>query len=97
MLVVPIDDLKRKQTNKIYHTNGDKHTLADSTASAGDGSAPTNRYDVNHDGAVDVGDVNTVLADILATGGTTLEYDVNGDGKVDVGDVNSILDAILGQ
>ena len=51
--------------------------------------------DVNHDGAVDVGDVNTVLDDILATGGTTLTLDVNGDGVVDVGDVNTILERIL--
>ena len=51
--------------------------------------------DLNSDGAVDVGDVNTVLDDILATGGTTLTLDVNGDGVVDVGDVNAILERIL--
>ncbi|MBQ9466578.1 MAG: leucine-rich repeat protein [Muribaculaceae bacterium] len=51
--------------------------------------------DVNHDGLVDVGDVNTVLDDILATGGTTLAFDINGDGAVNVGDVNTILEAIL--
>lgn len=55
------------------------------------------KYDVNGDGHVDVGDVNTILGDILATGGTTLSYDVNGDGRVDVGDVNTILAAILAQ
>ena len=60
------------------------------------GGDPGNKYDVNKDGKVDVGDVNTVLGDILATGGKTIAYDVNGDGKVDVGDVNSILAAILG-
>ena len=56
---------------------------------------PTLLGDVNGDGVVDVGDVNTVLADILETGGTTIAYDVNGDGKVDVGDVNTILAIIL--
>ena len=56
---------------------------------------PFSPYDVNHDDAIDVGDVNTVLADILATGGQTLDYDVNVDGAVDVGDVNAILNAIL--
>ncbi len=50
--------------------------------------------DVNDDGRVDVGDVNTVLSDILL-GGTTMDYDVNGDGRVDVGDVNTILTTIL--
>ena len=100
--VVATSDFSGSGTMALRHsitveTNGDKHTLVDSTASAGDGSAPTNRYDVNHDGAVNVGDVNTVLADILATGGRTAAYDVNGDGAVNVGDVNAILAAILAQ
>ncbi|MBQ9466768.1 MAG: leucine-rich repeat protein [Muribaculaceae bacterium] len=49
--------------------------------------------DVNGDNALDVGDVNAVLADILAGGGNV--YDVNGDGNVDVGDVNAVLIVIL--
>lgn len=63
----------------------------DASAEGGAG----NPLDVNGDGNVDVGDVNTVLGDILNTGGTTLSYDVNNDGHVDVGDVNTILAAIL--
>lgn len=51
--------------------------------------------DLNHDGAVNVCDVNLVLDDILTTGGTTLTLDVNDDGAVNVGDVNAILDRIL--
>ncbi len=50
--------------------------------------------DVNHDGEVNVGDVNYVLALIL-----TEDYeavaDVNGDDEVNVGDVNAILSYIL--
>ncbi len=57
-------------------------------------AAAANKYDVNADGKVDVGDVNAVLASILA-GGKDSKYDVNGDGKVDVGDVNAILAEIL--
>ena len=53
-------------------------------------------YDVNSDSAIDVGDVNAVLGDIL-TGGKTALYDVNADGTVDVGDVNAILAEILKQ
>lgn len=68
-----------------------KHSLADVVFNLFEAG---NKYDVNGDGNVDVGDVNAVLADILA-GGTTLAYDVNGDGHVDVGDVNAILTAIL--
>ena len=50
--------------------------------------------DVNEDGAVDVGDVNTVLAAIL-NNDSRLSLDVNGDNNVDVGDVNTILNTIL--
>lgn len=64
----------------------------DPTLEGGDDSDP---LDVNGDGAVNVGDVNILLADIIATGGTTLAYDVNGDGAVNIGDVNVILAAIL--
>lgn len=55
-----------------------------------------NKYDVNSDGNVDVGDVNAVLKAILA-GDNASKYDVNGDSAVDVGDVNAILQAILAQ
>lgn len=51
--------------------------------------------DVNRDEAVDVGDVNTVLDAILASGEADPSLDVNGDGTVDVGDTNYILDLIL--
>ena len=62
-----------------------------------EGDAPepsSNKFDVNGDGSVDVGDVNAVLDEILS-GGNTSKFDVNGDGNVDVGDVNAILDEIL--
>lgn len=58
---------------------------------AGSGADP---MDINNDGKVDVGDVNAVLAAILA-GDKDTALDVNHDGSVDVGDVNAILDAIL--
>lgn len=55
--------------------------------------------DINGDLAVDVGDVNVILAAILnpsqAVAGSLL--DVNKDGAVDVGDVNVILSMILDQ
>lgn len=76
----------------VVEENGARHALDNEYASVNGGGDP---MDVNGDGAVDVGDVNTVLGDIL-TGGTTTAFDVNGDGAVDVGDVNAILGAILG-
>lgn len=54
----------------------------------------TNPFDVNGDGVVDVGDVNAILAAILA-GDKSAKYDVNGDDNVDVGDVNAVLGYIL--
>ena len=80
--------------------------IATVTVSSADGKAEPDQclvrvmtsagiWDVNGDGAVNVGDVNTMLADILATGGRTAAYDVNGDGNVNVGDVNAVLDVIL--
>lgn len=49
-------------------------------------------YDVSGDGLVNVGDVNVLLADILAGVAT---HDLNGDGAVNVGDVNLVLNYIL--
>lgn len=72
--------------------NGTKHNLADCWTTAG----ASNPLDVNGDGNVDVGDVNTILAAILA-GNHNAAYDVNGDHNVDVGDVNTILEVILKQ
>lgn len=53
-----------------------------------------NPYDVNGDGSVNVGDVNTVLNLILAEA-YDAKCDVNRDGMVNVGDVNVILADIL--
>jgi hypothetical protein len=44
--------------------------------------------DVNHDGAVDVDDLTTV---ILAWGGSDPEADITGDGVVDVDDLTSVI------
>ena len=53
-----------------------------------------NKFDVNGDKKVDVGDVNAVL-DAILNNSNDSKFDVNGDNKVDVGDVNAILDYIL--
>ncbi|MBQ9466059.1 MAG: hypothetical protein IJU62_03670 [Muribaculaceae bacterium] len=74
-------------SNKPYSSGGKVMEFR-----ATDGS----KFDVNSDGRVDVGDVNAVLAAILA-GETSSKYNVNGDAGVDVGDVNAILEAILAQ
>lgn len=77
----------------VVEEDGTRHQLDNTFANVNGGGSP---YDVNDDGNVDVGDVNAVLADILAGGATSL-YDVNGDGNVDVGDVNAILADILSE
>lgn len=50
--------------------------------------------DVNGDGEVNVGDVNDILATIIAEGYVEAQ-DVNDDGAVNVGDVNQVLAYIL--
>ena len=52
--------------------------------------------DVNSDGAVNITDINAVIAAILS-GQDTYDgrADVNGDGAVNITDVNTIIDLIL--
>lgn len=55
--------------------------------------------DVNNDGEVTVGDINTVIRVILGNdvGHDILERaDVNADGEITVGDINAIIKVILG-
>ncbi len=54
----------------------------------------TERFDMNGDRRIDVGDVNAILAEVLE-GDATGQFDINGDNRVDVGDVNSVLECIL--
>ena len=50
--------------------------------------------DVNHDGEVNIADVNAVIGVIL-TGTMMYSPDVNLDGEVNIADVNMIIDYIL--
>jgi len=56
--------------------------------------SPVMPGDVNLDGAVNIGDVNLVINDILA-GTMSLDCDVNGDGTVNITDVNAIINHII--
>lgn len=53
------------------------------------------RADINHDNELDVGDVNTLLDEILSPSASSPMLDINEDGAVDVGDINIILELIL--
>ena len=50
--------------------------------------------DVNHDGEVNIADVNAVI-DAILTDAFTPDIDVNKDGEVNIADVNMIIDCIL--
>lgn len=50
--------------------------------------------DVNHDGEVNIADVNAVIEEILS-GGVAPNADVNIDGEVNIADVNAVIDVIL--
>lgn len=51
-------------------------------------------YDLNGDGVVNVGDINTIINAIL-NAENELKYDVNGDYTVNLADLNVIISAIL--
>lgn len=55
--------------------------------------------DLNHDGIVDVSDVNILIDIVLGNGDedTSIDPDINSDGSVDVEDVNYLLNFVLGQ
>ena len=50
--------------------------------------------DVNHDGEVNIADVNAVV-NVILTGMMTYSADVNRDGEVNIADVNAVIGAIL--
>lgn len=54
--------------------------------------------DVNHDGEVNIADINAIIDIILggnADGDTRHRADVNGDGEVNIADINAVIDIIL--
>ena len=51
--------------------------------------------DVNHDGLVNISDINAVINMILA-GTFDADGDINGDGAVNIGDINALIAIILG-
>ena len=53
--------------------------------------------DVNSDGKVDVGDINTLINHILDLAKVGENGDINGDGKIDVADINMLINLILGE
>ena len=53
-------------------------------------------YDVNHDGEVNIADVNALIDAVLSGKGARDPFDVNGDGEVSIADVNTLMDVILG-
>lgn len=53
-------------------------------------------FDINGDGAIDVGDI-TALVGYILHGEQTMTLDVNEDGTVDVGDVTTLVNFILQQ
>ena len=51
-----------------------------------------NRADVNHDGEVNIADVNAVITAIMEG---NIAGDVNNDAEVNIADVNAVIEAIL--
>lgn len=52
--------------------------------------------DINHDGSVDIADVNIVINTVLGMGSNEYNCDINGDDDIDIADINRVINAILG-
>lgn len=52
--------------------------------------------DVNHDGIVDIVDINAMINIILRNMSQTEDSDLNGDGMTDIADINAVINEILG-
>lgn len=57
------------------------------------GVPPVNPFDVNHDGEVNIADINALI-DMILSGNNF--HDCNGDGEMNIADVNALIDYILG-
>lgn len=53
------------------------------------------RGDVNHDGEVNIADVNAAI-DVILGGGSNTAADVNNDSEINIADINVVIDIILG-
>ena len=58
-------------------------------------AAQIRNCDVNHDGEVNIADINVIIHGILANSNNAAA-DVNSDGEVNIADVNALIDVILG-
>ena len=63
----------------------------------GQGQAPTSvlEGDVNHDGEVNIADINTLIDIVLAGSTDNPDADVNHDGEVNIADINTLIDIVL--
>lgn len=84
-------------TSVILVTTADGGFMATCTVTVVEGADLPG--DVNHDGEVNIADINAII-DVILGGNvdsqTRERADVNGDGEVNIADINGIIDAILG-
>lgn len=83
-------------TSVIIATTVDGNYMATCTVNVVEGADVPG--DVNHDGEVNVADINAVIDIVLggnADDQTQERADVNGDGEINIADINAIIDIIL--
>lgn len=87
-----ISDFGSPQTSDFTFVNGGYYTV---NGLVGTVSQPAfAKGDLNHDGAINVGDVSELYRLILS-GSTAPEADLNGDGQVNTGDVSELYRIML--
>lgn len=83
-------------TSVIIVTTVDGNFMATCTVTVVEGADLPG--DVNHDGEVNIADINTII-DIILGGNvddqTRERADVNGDGEINIADINAVIDIIL--
>ena len=80
---------------RIVQTSGMRVNVDDITIYGRTQQEPSVPGDVNHDGEVNIADINAAL-DIILNGSNDYSADVNNDNEINVADINAVIDIILG-
>jgi hypothetical protein len=80
---------------RIVQTAGTRVNIDDITIYGRKQQEPIIPGDVNHDGEVNIADINATL-DIILSGSNNHDGDVNSDNEINIADINAVIDIILG-
>ena len=89
-------DTSRPVCFGISQISGSRVNIDDITIYRKPQQQPSVPGDVNHDGEVNIADINAIISIILGgVAGEDVEPDANHDGEVNIADINMVIDIIL--